>query len=106
MNAARFLYRGSYTKLMPDNAITPTATLMSGTAEGTILTPPTRGDLIEAALAYTIKGGPFSNQKPMDVVRRIFIANEIASSHYLQPGDVVQHSSSALGDIVVKVTRQ
>lgn len=106
MSAARFLYRGSYTKLMPDGAIPPTATLMSGTAEGTIFTPPTRGDLIEAALAYIAEGGPFARQSALDIARRKFIANELAGGHYLQPGDVVRHGSNTLGDIVISVVRQ
>lgn len=103
MTLPRFLYRGSYTKLMPDRAIPTSATLMSGTAEGTIFTPPSRGDLIEAAVAYATEGGPFANQSLLDVARRTFIANEIAGGHYLQPGDVVRHGSNYLGDIVIKV---
>jgi Fumarylacetoacetate (FAA) hydrolase family len=103
MSAARFLYRGGYTKLMPDGAIPTTATLMSGTSEGTIFTPPTRGDLMEAALAYTAAGGPFARQSAMDIARQSFIANELATAHFLQSGDVVRHSSSTLGDIVVTV---
>lgn len=106
MAEARFLYRASYTRLMPDGAIPPTATLMSGTAEGTIFTPPTRGDLIEAALAYTAQGGPFARRSALDIARRRFIANELAGGHYLQPGDVVRHRSSVLGDIVIAVVRQ
>ena len=106
MSAARFLYRSSYTRLMPDGAIPPTATLMSGTAEGTIFTPPTRADLIEAALAYTAEGGPFARQSALDIARRQFIANELAGGHYLQPGDIVHHGSNALGDIVITVIRQ
>ena len=103
MAAPRFLYRSSYWKLMPSSAIPTTATLMSGTAEGTIFTPPTRGDVIEAVAAYTRQGGPVSDQSPLDVVRRTFIANEIAGGHYLQPENIVRHGSNYLGDIVVKV---
>lgn len=105
MSKSRFLYRGSYTKLMPNGAIPSTATLMSGTAEGTIFTPPTRRDLIDAAFAYAIEGGPMTNQSMMDIARRQFIANELASGHYLQPKDVVHHSSNVLGDIVVTVAQ-
>ena len=105
MTQSRFLYRGSYTKLMPDGAIPPTATLMSGTAEGTIFTPPTRRDLIDAAFAYVIAGGPMARQSPMDIARGKFIANELAGGHFLQPKDVVRHRSNVLGDIVITVTR-
>jgi len=105
MTKSRFLYRGGYTKLMPDGAIPPTATLMSGTAEGTIFTPPTRRDLIDAAFAYVIAGGPFARQSPMDIAREKFIANELAGGHFLQPNDVVRHRSNVLGDIVITVGR-
>jgi len=105
MTKSRFLYRGSYTTLMPDGAIPPSATLMSGTAEGTIFTPPTRRDLIDAAFAYVIAGGPFARQSPMDIAREKFIANELAGGHFLQPNDVVRHRSNVLGDIVITVVR-
>ena len=105
MTKSRFLYRGNYTKLMPDGAIPPSATLMSGTAEGTTFTPPTRRDLIDAAFAYVIEGGPMARQSPMDIARGKFIANELAGGHFLQPKDVVRHRSNVLGDIVITVTR-
>lgn len=105
MDAPRFLFQGTYTRLMPDRTIPVSATLMSGTSEGTIFTPPTRRDLIEAAVAYALAGGPLGREPLLDVARRTFIANERAGGHYLQPGDVVRHGSSELGDIAVTVTR-
>ena len=104
MAAPRFFYEGSYTRLMPDAAIPVSATLMSGTSEGTIFTPPTRADLIAAGGAYVLQGGPLSNRSAMDTARQTFIASELAGGHYLQPGDIVRHGSSDLGDISVKVT--
>lgn len=104
MAAPRFLYQGDYTRLMPDRTIPATATLMSGTAEGTIFTPPTRGDLIEAAVAYVVHGGPLSRRPLIDVARETFIANELAGGHYLQHGDVVRHGSNHMGDILITVT--
>lgn len=103
MQQPRFLYRDRYVDLMPDATIPLSATLMSGTSEGTIFTPPTRGDIIEAMVAYLVQGGPLSGESFLDVARRTFIANELASKHYLQPGDTVRHGSSHLGDIIVKV---
>jgi hypothetical protein len=103
MQEPRFLYGDSYVKLMPDASIPTSATLMSGTSEGTIFTPPTRGDIIEAMVAYLGKGGPLASERFLEVARRTFIVNEIASEHYLQPGDNVRHGSSYLGDIIVSV---
>ena len=105
MARPRFLYRENYWKLAPEGSIPPTMTLMSGTAEGTIFTPPSRGDMIDGAVAYTLQGGPFGKQTFVDVVRQTFIANELADGHYLQPGDAVHHASNYLGDIVVTISK-
>jgi 2-keto-4-pentenoate hydratase/2-oxohepta-3-ene-1,7-dioic acid hydratase in catechol pathway len=104
MSKSRFLFAGRYTRLMPDAAIPMNSTLMSGTSEGTIFTPPTRADYIEAGLAYVRQGGPLSHRSALDTARQAFIANELATRHYLQPGDVVRHGSNNLGDITIKVT--
>lgn len=77
---------------------------MSGTSEGVIFTPPTRADMIEGLLAYGRAGGPLSGAGLIDIVKREFLANELASGHFLKPGDRVLHGSSRLGDIVVEVS--
>jgi len=105
MAGPRFLYRENYWKLVPEGIIPSTMTLMSGTAEGTIFTSPSRGDVIDGTAAYALQGGPFGKQKFLDVVRQTFIANELAAGHYLQPGDIVHHGSNYLGDIVVKISK-
>ena len=103
MKEPRFLFRDGYLQLTANATIPRSATLMSGTSEGTIFTPPTRGDIIEAMVAYLGQGGPFAGEEFMDVARRTFMASELAGKHYLQPGDVVRHGSNHLGDIVVGV---
>ena len=105
MDAPRFLYRENYWKLVPEGIIPLTMTLMSGTAEATIFTSPSRGDVIDGTAAYALHGGPFGKQKFLDVVRQTFISNELAAGHYLQPGDNVHHGSHYLGDIVVKISK-
>lgn len=105
MAGPRFLYRENYWTLAPEGSIPPTMTLMSGTAEGTIFTSPSRADIIDGTVAYALQGGPFGKQTFFDVVRQTFIANELADGHYLQPGDAVHHGSNYLGDIVVKVIK-
>ena len=99
MAKPRFLYRDRYVRLMPGGAIAQSAALMSGTSEGTIFTPPSRADLIEAMVAYALKRG----ESFMNVARKTFIANELAGGHYLQPGDTVRHASNWLGEIRVEV---
>lgn len=105
MKEARFFYRDGFVKLAEGNRIDTGTTLMSGTSEGTIFTPPTRGDMIEAVAAYVRKGGPLSGKDFMDGARASFIAAELETKHFLQPGDKVRYESNYLGDIEVEVTR-
>lgn len=104
MQRARFLYRGTFHRLAPQGRITADMTLMSGTSEGVIFTPPSRADMIEGLLAYAGAGGPLSGAGLIDMVKREFLANELASGHFLQPGDRVVHGSDRLGDIVAEVS--
>lgn len=104
MERQRFLYQGNFHRLAPQGKITADMTLMSGTSEGVIFTPPSRGDMIEGVLAYVQAGGPFAGAGLLETVKRRFIANELESGHFLKPGDRVRHGSNYLGDIVVEVT--
>ena len=103
MERERFLYNGSYYRLSPQPAITPDMTLMSGTAEGVIFTTPTRGDIIEGGTRWLLSAGWARGEGLVPSVIESFIANELESGHFLQPGDVVEHRSSHLGDIVIEV---
>ena len=103
MSERRFLYADNFHFLAPGNRIDKTTTLMSGTAEGVIFTPPTRGDLIEGTFLYAATGGPFSKKTLIDAVKETFIRNELESGHFLQPGDIVHYRSSYLGDIEIRV---
>jgi len=104
MDRPRFLYRGDYYRLSPEPRIVPGMTLMSGTAEGVIFTPPSRGDIIEGGARYLFSGAWASGGNPVDTIIETFIGNELASHHFLQPGDVVAFRSSRLGNILVEVT--
>ena len=103
MDDARFFYHGDFVRLAPDQRIARDMTLMSGTSEGVIFTPPTRADMIEGTLAYLGAGGPFSGTGLVDTIKRHFIAGELASGQFLKPGDRVTHGSNWLGTIVVEV---
>jgi hypothetical protein len=56
------------------------------------------------ALAYLLKGGPLSGKSLMEIAIPVFMENERASGHFLQPGDTVTYRASMLGDIVVEIT--
>ena len=104
MDRDRFLYDGGYYKLAPQPAITPEMTLMSGTAEGVIFTQPSRGDIIEGGVQWLVTAGWARGVGFIDGIIEAFIADELESCHFLQPGDVVEHRSSRMGDIRVDVT--
>lgn len=106
MNRDRFLYDGAYYTLAPRPAITTDMTLMSGTAEGVIFTPPTRGDIIEGGARWLFSAGWARGDGLVPSVIESFIASELASGHFLQPGDLVEHRSSHLGDIVIEVSEE
>ncbi|MEO1041641.1 MAG: fumarylacetoacetate hydrolase family protein [Pseudomonadota bacterium] len=104
MEEPRFFYDGAFYKLAPSGQIDQDMTLMSGTSEGVIFTAPARHDYIEMALAYAMAGGPWSDKDLMDIAIPVFVENEVASGHFLQPGDTVRYQASNLGDIVVEIT--
>ena len=104
MDRERFLYEGAYYRLAPQPAISPDMTLMSGTAEGVIFTQPTRADIIEGVVRWLFSAGWAQGVGLVPSVIETFIANELDSGHFLQPGDVMEHRSSHLGDIIVEVS--
>ena len=103
MDLQRFYYQGDFYKLAPNQRIEKDMTLMSGTSEGVIFTPPARHDYIEIGLAYLCMGGPLSGKGLMDIAKPRFIEHERRSGHFLQPGDIITYRGSQLGDIVVEV---
>lgn len=106
MEEPRFLYDGGFVKLSDDRRISREATLMSGTSEGVIFAPPTRADIIEGMVIYCLSGGPLSGAGLVETIKQRFIANELESAHFLQPGDIVRHDSNVLGSIEVIVVNE
>jgi 2-keto-4-pentenoate hydratase/2-oxohepta-3-ene-1,7-dioic acid hydratase in catechol pathway len=103
MSARRFLYKHGRELLANGRKIDNSMAIMSGTSEGVIFTVPTRGDVIEGVVTYLVNGGPFSDEGPIDSIKSNFIDNELASGHFLEPGDTVRYGSTYLGNIEVKV---
>lgn len=99
----RFYYQGDYYPLTREEMIDTDMVLMSGTSEGVIFTGPARHDYIELGLSYVFSGQWLEGVDLMDYARSAFIERELASGHFLQPGDTVTYRSSTLGEIVVAV---
>lgn len=103
MNEPRFLYQSGQTKLAPNRQISPSMTMMSGTAEGVIFTTPSRGDMIEGVAWHLFSGGIFQGKSAIDSVIDVFLENELESQHFLKPGDQIHYQSSSMGDIKIMV---
>lgn len=103
MSDRRFLYKQGRELLAEGRKIDKSMAIMSGTSEGVIFTTPTRGDIIEGFATYVANGGPFGRKGPVDSVKSTFIDNELASGHFLEPGDRVVFGSTYLGNIQVMV---
>ena len=99
----RFVYQKTKHKLLPDDTIAQGATLMSGTSEGVVFTPPTRCDISAGVWAHILGGGFLTGKSERSSVIETFIDREEASRHYLQPGDTVEYSSSRLGTITIDI---
>lgn len=103
MERQRFLYQDEMYRLAPQPSITPAMTLMSGTSEGVIFSEPTRGEIIEGAVKWLFDGYWLRGESVIDAVIETLIANRTEAEIFLQPGDVVIHRSSRMGDIIARV---
>lgn len=99
----QFLYKNSKVPLVIDRAIPRGAALMSGTSEGVIFMPPTNCDILAGAWSAIINGQIGSREAIVSAVKERFIRSEMDSGHFLQVGDVIEHQSSSMGDIRIKV---
>lgn len=98
-----FLYKESKTPLLANGFIPRGAALMSGTSAGVIFTPPTTCDLLAGVGSAIINGQILGRKMIVSAVKEHFLRKEIASGHFLQVGDVIEHRSSSMGDIRIKV---
>jgi len=103
MDRPRFLYRNAMFRLAPRHAITPDMALMSGTSEGVIFTGITRGEMIEGAVEWIVDGYWLRGRSVVDAIIDAVIEGRTKAGNFLQPGDVVRHGSSHMGDIMARV---
>ncbi len=104
MDRQRFLYQEEYYHLAPQPSITRDMTLMSGTSEGVIFSAPTRGEFIEGGANWLFDGYWLRGESVIDAAIETLVANRVEAELFLQPGDVVVHRSSRMGDIIAEVS--
>lgn len=98
-----YTYQGGDVQLIPDGVIRRGMTLMSGTSEGVIFTPPTLADYAAGVFSAVMSGAIFDGEAAMTVFKETFIERELASDHFLRPGDALEYSSSTLGTTHITV---
>ena len=101
--STRFIYRGEPQTLVVDDKIFEGQALMSGTSEGVIFMPPTRGDIIGGAAKYLLTLGFLRGRSPTETIIESFIEGELKSKRYLQVGETVEYASSSMGVITIEV---
>lgn len=98
-----YVYRGQSVPLLQDNVIPRGAAVMSGTSEGVLFMPPMREDFIGGVLDHYLLGRFLRGRLPAESVANRFARNELKAGRYLQVGDRVEHLSSSLGALSVKL---
>lgn len=99
----RYRYQGAPATLLEGGVIARGSTLMSGTSEGVIFMPPTRGDIAAGVARYVFSGAMFRGEPSFATVGESFIQSEMKSGRYLKAGDRVEHASSSMGAVSVTV---
>jgi 2-keto-4-pentenoate hydratase/2-oxohepta-3-ene-1,7-dioic acid hydratase in catechol pathway len=99
----RYVYRGAAVPLLVDETIPRGSTVMSGTSEGVIFKPPTVSDFIVGTMIHVFTGPMLRGGSLIKTVVEVFIRKERHARRYLQESDVVEHLSSSMGDIRIRV---
>lgn len=96
-------YKGKPETLLVNNTLQRGAALMSGTPEGVIFMPPTKGQIAAGVTSWVFTGPMFRGEPTGKSVVETFIASETKAGRYLKVGDVVEHASSSMGQLRVNV---
>jgi 2-keto-4-pentenoate hydratase/2-oxohepta-3-ene-1,7-dioic acid hydratase in catechol pathway len=99
-----YTYHGSSVPLLAGGTIKRGAVVMSGTSEGVVFVPPSARDYLMGGTRYIFTGPMFRGESAQRVMIEGFIDKERQAGRYLQSGDVVNHRSSTMGDLTVRVT--
>ncbi|WP_458094465.1 fumarylacetoacetate hydrolase family protein [Roseomonas sp. WA12] len=101
--SGQYVYRGAPVPLLENETIPRGATVMSGTSEGVIFMPPGITDLIAGGMNHLFTGPLLRGERLARTVVKTYIRREQRSGRYLRAGDVVEHASSSMGDVRIRV---
>lgn len=96
-------YRGERVPLLEDATIERGSAVMSGTSEGVLFMPPTREDKIGGTIDHVLLGRFLRGKSPMQSVVNRFVRNELKAGRYMHVGDEVEHLSSSMGALKVRL---
>ena len=106
LESERFVFRGRNFRLLEDNRLARGQVLMSGTPEGVIFMPPSTLQIARGAFRYVLSGAFLTGQSGYDGVVEAFIQEELGTSRFLQPNEVVTYSSLSMGTISIAVVNE
>jgi len=103
-SAAKWTHGGKAVPMLPSGIFTKGTTLLTGTPAGVIFAPPGKAFIAKSAAWSVLTLNAFRGGVTSYVTEQ-FIAEEIASKKYLQPGDEVVVSGTYLGRAVATIKR-
>lgn len=98
-----YFYRGKSVPLLENATIPHGAAVMSGTSEGVLFMPPKREDKVGGIIDHILLGRFLRGKSLFVSVVNRFIRNELRAGRYMQVGDEVEHLSSSMGALKVKL---
>ncbi|WP_326914661.1 fumarylacetoacetate hydrolase family protein [Sphingopyxis chilensis] len=98
-----YTYKGSKVPLLEQDTIPRGAAVMSGTSEGVLFMPPMPEDKKGGIIDHILLGRFLRGKSPFFSVINRFVRNELKAGRYMKVGDTVEHLSSTMGALVVRL---
>lgn len=98
-----YSYKGKKVPLLENDIIPRGAAVMSGTSEGVLFMPPMDEDKRGGIIDHILLGRFLRGKSPFFSVINRFVRNELKAGRYMKVGDTVEHLSSTMGALSVKL---
>lgn len=98
-----YSYKGRKILLLENDTIPRGAAVMSGTSEGVLFMPPTAEDKRGGIIDHILLGRFLRGKSPFFSIINRFVRNELKAGRYMKVGDTVEHLSSTMGALAVRL---
>ncbi len=98
-----YSYKGQKVPLLENGTIPRGAAVMSGTSEGVLFMPPTAEDKRGGIIDHILLGRFLRGKSPFFSIINRFVRNELKAGRYMKVGDTVEHLSSTMGALAVRL---